>query len=307
MAQSLKVLVTGPIVSLEAYATKLAQLQTKHSFSLVVAQDLFSRLDPQAADEQVDKLINGDYKLPVQVYATYGNGYLPEKVKAKVEKGEEVCPNLNVLREYQLDGAGHSLDRLPRLTLFSTDAAQAGVLSLASGLRIATLAGVAPDSATAESGSDGAPFTASQVSDLIASLSPAPQPANSALPPPAAPKPVDLLLTHLCPSSLPLLSAKPLTPPESRGPDAVYSNELDEVARVARAKYHFVAAPGVFWEREPFEWPVQEGDAPQKTYCRALSLGEMGNKTKDRVSRRPVGASGFSAVLVESVRSDSNL
>lgn len=104
------------------------------------------------------------------------------------------------------------------------------------------------------------------------------------MPPPAAPKPVDLLLTHLCPSSLPLLSAKPLTPPESRTPDVVYSKELDEVAKVARAKYHFVSAPGVFWEREPFEWPAEAGDAPSKTYCRALSLGEMGNKTKDRVS-----------------------
>lgn len=99
MATALKVLVTGPVVSLEAYAAKLAQLQQKHSFSLVVAQDLFSRLEPRNRDEQVAKLVNGDYKLPVQVYATYGSGDLPEQVQQKVEKGEEVCPNLNVLRE----------------------------------------------------------------------------------------------------------------------------------------------------------------------------------------------------------------
>lgn len=177
----------------------------------------------------------------------------------------------------------------------SRPAARAGVLSLASGLRIATLAGTSPDAAPAADANaaaaeatpspPGEPFTASQVSDLIAALSPAP-PSNpsSVLPPPPAPKPVDLLLTHLCPSSLSLLSAKPLTPPKSRTPESIYSKELDEVARVARAKYHFVDAPGVFWEREPFEWPVQQGEAPQKTYCRALSLGEMGNKTKDRVS-----------------------
>ncbi|GAA5978468.1 hypothetical protein JCM10908_004366 [Rhodotorula pacifica] len=263
MAQALKVLVTGPITSLEAYTNKLTQLQSKHSFSLVVAQDLFSRLDPAKADEEVQKLVNGEYKLPVQVYATYGMGKLPPKVQEKVEKGEEVCPNLNVLP-------------------------QAGVLSLASGLRIATLSGTSPEAAAAAASSEDQaapavePFTASQVSDLISSLSPTPQSSSSALPPPPAPKPVDLLLTHLCPSSLSLLSAKPLTPPESRAPEPVFSKELDEVARVARAKYHFVDAPGVFWEREPFEWPVQEGEAPQKSYCRALSLGEMGNKTKDR-------------------------
>lgn len=96
MAQALKVLVTGPVTSLAAYSSKLAQLQQKHSFSLVLAQDLFSRLDDAS---EIDKLVSGEYKLPVQVYATYGRGQLPPKVQDKVDKGEEVCPNLNVLRE----------------------------------------------------------------------------------------------------------------------------------------------------------------------------------------------------------------
>ena len=99
MAQALKVLVTGPITSLDAYCIKLAQLQSKHSFSLVVAQDLFSHLDPASHDQQVHRLVNGEYSLPVQVYATYGRGKLPSRVQEKVDKGEEVCPNLNVLRE----------------------------------------------------------------------------------------------------------------------------------------------------------------------------------------------------------------
>ncbi|GAA5862307.1 hypothetical protein JCM3774_004858 [Rhodotorula dairenensis] len=260
MAQALKVLVTGPVISLDAYANKLAQLQQKHSFSLVLAQDLFSRLDAATAQTEIDKLVAGEYRLPVQVYATYGRGKLPTKVQEKVDKGEEVCPNLNVLPK-------------------------AGVLTLASGLRIATLAGTCPDAppASDDTAVAGEPFTENQIADLISALSP-PPPSNpaSVLPPPPAPKPVDLHLTHACPASLSLLSAKPLTPPESRTPETVFSKQLDEVARVARAKYHFFDAPGVFWEREPFEWPAQEGDAPQKTYCRALSLGQMGNKTKDR-------------------------
>lgn len=99
MAQALKVLVTGPVTSLDAYCTKLAQLQAKHSFSLVVAQDLFSHLDPATRDDQVRKLVTGEYKLPVQVYATYGRGNLPSKVQEKVDKGDEICPNLNVLRQ----------------------------------------------------------------------------------------------------------------------------------------------------------------------------------------------------------------
>jgi hypothetical protein len=93
-----KVLVTGPIQSLSSYFTKLATLQSKHSFDLVLAQDLFSNITDQD-DEDLTKLLNGDIKVPVQVYAAWGKGNLPEKVKERFDRGEEITTNLSVLRE----------------------------------------------------------------------------------------------------------------------------------------------------------------------------------------------------------------
>ncbi|GJN88523.1 hypothetical protein Rhopal_001489-T1 [Rhodotorula paludigena] len=251
-----KVLVTGPASSLQAYCDKLAQLHAKHAFSLVLSLDLFSSLDPASLDQDLDRLSKGELKVPVQVYTAQGKGPLPKRVQDKVDSGEEVCTNLSVLPK-------------------------AGLLALASGLRLATVSGPSPSS------TDGNAFTASEVSGLISSLTP--QSANPSLPPPPA-KPVDILLTHLAPSSLPLLSSKPLVPVSSSNPDVppkpedVFASELDDVARAARAKYHFVAAPNTFWEREPLEWPRAEGAgaAGERTFCRALSLGAMGNKNKDR-------------------------
>ncbi|BGP37944.1 hypothetical protein JCM10449v2_001871 [Rhodotorula kratochvilovae] len=248
-----KILVTGPAPSLSAYLAKLATLQSKHNFDLVLAQDLFSSLE----DEQdLDKLFSGALKVPVQIYAAQGKGTLPQRVQERVDRGEELTTNLSVLPK-------------------------AGLLTLASGLRLATLSGTSPKSPV-----EPTAFTTTDVSNLISSLTPAP--ANPSLPPPPA-KPVDILLTHLSPASLPFLSSKPLVPSSSteglpRKPEDIFAAELDDVARAARAKYHFVSAPGVFWEREPLEWPRVQGAgaAGERMFCRALSLGEMGNKTKDR-------------------------
>jgi len=93
-----KVLVTGPISSLSSYFTKLASLQTKHSFNLVLAQDLFSSIDND--DKDLDDLLDGTIQIPVQVYAAVGKGKLPQKVQDKVDKGEEITTNLSVLRQY---------------------------------------------------------------------------------------------------------------------------------------------------------------------------------------------------------------
>ena len=286
---ALKILVTGPAPSLSAYVHKLAALQTKHSFDLVLALALFSGDSDDQAD--LDSLLDGSLKVPVQVYAAQGKGKLPQRVQDRVDRGEELTTNLSVLRPFAFASTSHNE---PPLILCRARAAKAGLLTLASGLRIATVAGTSPsnpDEPTA--------FTKADIANLISSLTPTSP--NPSLPPPPA-KPVDILLTHLCPSSLPLLSAKPLVPtqpttdagadaedaPLPRKPEDSFAAELDDVARAARAKYQFVAAPGVFWEREPFEWPRVEGAgaAGERTFCRALSLGAMGNKTKDRVRRR---------------------
>ncbi|GAA5868473.1 hypothetical protein JCM8547_006285 [Rhodosporidiobolus lusitaniae] len=236
-----KVLVTGaPAHPLSAYLTKIATLHSKHSFNLVLALDLFT--NTRDDDDDLARLLRGDIKVPVQVYATQGEGKLPDKVREKVDAGEEVAANLSVLPK-------------------------AGLLTLSSGLRLATLSGTP---------------SASDISTLLTACTPS-APPNSSLPAPP-PKPADILLTSLCPSSLALQSTKPLTPLEGREPTDVFSPQLDAAAKAARAKYHFFSAPGVFYEREPFVWPALSGAAAgeQRSFCRALGLGEMGNKTKER-------------------------
>ncbi|GAA5931350.1 Drn1p [Sporobolomyces koalae] len=239
-----KVLVTGPIQSLSSYFAKLATLQAKHSFDLVLAQDLFSTVTDDDAD--LAKLLNGDIKIPVQVYAAWGAGSLPRKVQDKVDQGEEITTNLSLLPK-------------------------AGLLTLASGLRIATLASTAP--------------SAQDVKSLLSSFQPTPiaGPSGSSVPPIPA-KAADIFLSHLVPSSLTLLSSKPLTPPPTRSIEHVFNLELDEPAKLVRSKYHFMSSAAKFWEREPFEWPVEDGSkvGEPKSYCRALTLGEMGNKDKER-------------------------
>lgn len=88
---------TGPpATGLAAYFKKLTSMQDKHQFSLVLAQDLFKGASDD--DEDLAKLLSGDIKVPVQVYAAQGADKLPEKVADKVKKGEEVTANLSVLR-----------------------------------------------------------------------------------------------------------------------------------------------------------------------------------------------------------------
>lgn len=94
---SLKVLVTGPAPSLQAYFTKLSTLQAKHSFDLVLALDLFSSATTTDDSTELAQLLAGQFNIPVPVYATVGAAPLPGKVRAKVDTGEEICHNLSLL------------------------------------------------------------------------------------------------------------------------------------------------------------------------------------------------------------------
>lgn len=156
-------------------------------------------------------------------------------------------------------------------------AAKAGLLTLASGLRIATLSG------------DTSSITPADVSTLLSSFQPTAAPGPSSSVPATPAKSADIFLSHLVPSSLTLISSKPLTPPASRSLEQVFSPQLDEPSKLVRSKYQFMSSAGKFWEREPFEWPIEEGSkvGEPKSYCRALSLGEMGNKDKERVRSAP--------------------
>lgn len=89
-------LVTGSATSsLRTFFTKLATLQTKHCFTLVLALDLFSDLHNDSLE--LAELLAGKIVVPVQIYATFGGGIIPDKVLDKFRAGEEICTNLTLL------------------------------------------------------------------------------------------------------------------------------------------------------------------------------------------------------------------
>lgn len=91
-----KVLVTGAAhSSIKSFVAKLTALQTKHSFSLCLALDLFS--DVQDDSLELAELLAGKIVVPVQVYVAVGGGVIPQKVLDKVARGEEVCTNVTLL------------------------------------------------------------------------------------------------------------------------------------------------------------------------------------------------------------------
>lgn len=97
-------LVTGGAASsIHTFFTKLRSLQTKHSFSLVLALDLFSDIPDDSLD--LAELIAGKIDVPVQVYVAIGGGKLPNKIVEKLKHGEEVCKNVMVLGQW-LGGRG---------------------------------------------------------------------------------------------------------------------------------------------------------------------------------------------------------
>ncbi|KDE02964.1 hypothetical protein MVLG_06530 [Microbotryum lychnidis-dioicae p1A1 Lamole] len=255
---AVKVLVTGPPTKLSSYFSKLATLQAKHSFDLVLALDLFSGLPDD--DLELAQLMAGVIEVPkdVQLYAiSGGRGAVPNKVREAVKGGGQVTERLSFL-------------------------GKTGVLTLASGLRLATFAGSYepelfkateqdPDADLVDPLS-AAHFTSTDLESFRSLLTPAQRP-NSSLPPkPTAPP--DILLTTSLPASLPLLSALAL-PATAKGQP--FSSELDEVVRMSRPRYHFIGGTGIFWEREPFQW--NDGS---RQVCRSICLGEMGAKGKER-------------------------
>ncbi|SCV68934.1 BQ2448_1954 [Microbotryum intermedium] len=258
-ATPVKVLVTGPPTQLSTYLSKLATLQAKHSFDLVLALDLFSGVKDD--DLELAQLMAGVIEVPkdVQLYAISGSkGPVPHKVREAVKGGGQVTERLSFL-------------------------GKTGVLTLASGLRLATFAGSyvpelykatdrEPDAELLVDPLSAAHFTSTDLETFRSLLTSAQRP-NSSLPPKPIPPP-DILLTSSLPSSLPLLSAVAL-PATAKGQP--FSPELDEVVRMSRPRYHFIGGTGVFWEREPFQW--NDGS---RQVCRSICLAEMGAKGKER-------------------------
>ncbi|KAM7199285.1 Protein similar to CwfJ C-terminus 1 domain containing protein [Rhypophila sp. PSN 637] len=80
---------------LQAAFAKLTPLHKKNNFSLaIVAGNFFS--DAQD-DDEVEALLAGRIEVPVPTYFTVGTTALPARVVEKIEKDEEIAPNVHYL------------------------------------------------------------------------------------------------------------------------------------------------------------------------------------------------------------------
>ncbi|TIB33177.1 hypothetical protein E3P84_02277 [Wallemia ichthyophaga] len=258
--ESTKVLVIGPpSTSIHALFDKIAALTSKHNFNLtLVAGDLFE----SANDDEIDAVINGSLNPPIDVYYTLGRQ----------------PPHASLLDKLD-NGGGAIAQRVFML-------AKSSVLTTRSGLRIGAFGGVHDTSTLVEGDQhdNNSPaitqttlnsFTeffdprrnTSDSSSLAAARAHAKSLSNANL---------DILLTHSWPSSITLLSNKPLPnlaahpPAHSWGSSAVTS-----AVSYSTPKYVFSGGQRVFWEREPFV-------SPNGLSTRFISLGQFGNTQKQR-------------------------
>jgi hypothetical protein len=80
---------------LEAALKKVSSLHAKNAFALaILTGDVFNA---ETDDQTVDSLLNGSYEFPLPTYFTIGDHPLPERIAAKIEADEEICPNLHFL------------------------------------------------------------------------------------------------------------------------------------------------------------------------------------------------------------------
>lgn len=80
---------------LEPAFNRLAALHAKNNFTLaILTGDLFSS---SSDEDTIAALLDGTIRIPVSTYFTIGRHPLPERIAAKVEADEEICPNLHFL------------------------------------------------------------------------------------------------------------------------------------------------------------------------------------------------------------------
>ncbi|KAI1382474.1 CwfJ C-terminus 1-domain-containing protein-like protein [Hypoxylon crocopeplum] len=91
-----KIIVLGSVNGkLELVFQKLAALHQKQNFAFgIVTGDLFSA---DQDDDTITRLLNGDIQVPFSTYFTLGVNPLPDRLVARVRKGEDVCENLHFL------------------------------------------------------------------------------------------------------------------------------------------------------------------------------------------------------------------
>lgn len=282
--------------SLRSLFTKLGTINAKNGpFDLVLCiSDLFADdKEVEGKEEEVEELLEGKVKLPVNTLCMVGRTALPEKVRRRsLERQGEICDNLRVL------GRPFSLSQLREcVDLRATDPGSVTTLSTLEGIRIACFGGVYDpekfnsadlDSTTSVSRRSSSPYSTTQwnvspaqpyyiTSESVTSFLARLQPSST-----SAPKPIDILLSHSLPQLLTLHSSNP---PKDPTAPAWGSPALTDVVKAVKPRYYFAGGEkACFWEREPWVWDEQDEVSGQRNkVTRFINLAEFGNKDKERV------------------------
>ncbi|KAI9819101.1 MAG: hypothetical protein M1826_001193 [Phylliscum demangeonii] len=226
---------------------KLSTLHAKNLFAFaIIAGDLFA--DPSASDprsdEELTALLNGSISVPCTTYFTVGQHPLPPRVIERLASSEgEVCENLFFL-------------------------GKSATLSTAAGIRVAALGGrldanpTASTSARASAIDEYSPLhTAADAKRLHGA------------------KEVDILLTAVWPAGIRRRSriALPAGAEEPAG-----SELAAELCTRVKPRYHFSAAPEIFFERDPFLHPSSEESTDSGRITRFISLASFRNNRKHK-------------------------
>ncbi|TFK42465.1 CwfJ C-terminus 1-domain-containing protein-like protein, partial [Crucibulum laeve] len=250
--------VGSAVGSIRDLFAKVKAIDAKHGkFDLVLcAGDFFGPLREERdanKEDETNLLLEGKLDAPIECYIMQGEHPLPEKVVDKFAKtGGELCKNVFLM-------------------------SKSGIVTTASGLRIACLGGIYD--ASVYSSAEAAPVCRSQTLERLLSNTLAKSTSKKDYKSLAtiqgsasSSQIVDILITNTWPSLIPEFSASQLSEAEVR---RIAAPALNELIRKIKPRYHFSASghPPKFWEREPFLWDDEEG-----RISRFVNLGAFGRE-----------------------------
>ncbi|KAF8163426.1 nuclear protein [Crassisporium funariophilum] len=263
----MKVLAVGPAAgSIRELFGKIKAIDAKHGkFDLVLcAGDFFGTVSDdteESGDDETSQLLAGVLEAPIECYIMQGDKPLPARVVEKFAKtGGEICKNVFLM-------------------------SKSGIVTTASGLRIACLGGIYDPSvyASAEAALGFlSPFfsyhtTERLLSNTLTKASTSSQKSYSSLASIQAvastSQLIDILLTNVWPVSVSQFSSIPLPDPQL---SSIGAPPLNAVILKTKPRYHFAVSGGQspkFWEREPFVWDDEQGRV-----SRFVSLGAFGGE-----------------------------
>ncbi|KAJ3834666.1 CwfJ C-terminus 1-domain-containing protein-like protein [Lentinula raphanica] len=216
-----------------------------------------------AGEDDISQMLEGKIEAPIECYIMQGENPLPDPVIQKFAKtGGELAKNVFLI-------------------------SKSGLVTTASGLRIACLGGAFESSifSTSEVAPGFAsPFFSMQTIDKLLSNSLTKSTASSSTDykslasiqsSSSSSQLVDILMTNVWPACITDFSSTPLPPLSS---SRIGVPPLDDLCRRLKPRYHFVAGapngnreqPPIFLEREPFVWDEGNGNG---RVSRFISLG----------------------------------